>query len=383
MSDVARSSLPRSTLPRVFAFAWDAWRGLTRKHYLFTLALSLGVGLFDGLARWAEVTTETNVALWKILAAQWYETSLIGFSLLLAIAVADRIATAKRSPWVPYAAAAPVGLAVGLAVARFTWSVTAACECAGLPRPFWLDFTAPFSGYCALATFVTFGYAYRQRATQRIATLRAAQIEHAKLVRQTFESRLQAMQARVEPQFLFNTLAQVERLYETDARLADQMLDDLIVYLRAALPQLRETTSTLAKEIELARAYLNIMKVRLGDRLTFEIAMPDDAGDVRIPPMVLLPLIDHAIVYGLEPSQSGGSIRIGTSIAEGRLRLTVSDSGAGFVPGGPGEEGIQGIRERLDGLYGADAQLLLQHNQPCGTQAVMEIPYERPEGTDR
>jgi LytS/YehU family sensor histidine kinase len=95
--------------------------------------------------------------------------------------------------------------------------------------------------------------------------------------------------------------------------------------------------------------------------------------------MVLLPLIDHAIVYGLEPSHSGGSIRIATSISQGKLRLTVLDSGAGFVEAGPGNDGIQAIRDRLDALYGREAQLVLKAEESHGTRAVMEIPCERSE----
>jgi Histidine kinase len=107
------------------------------------------------------------------------------------------------------------------------------------------------------------------------------------------------MQARVEPPFLFNTLAQVKRLYEMDATLAQRMLDDLVAYLRAAMPHMRDTSSTMKQEIELARAYLDIVKIRLGDRLAFDIQVPEGAGDVRMPPMMLLPLIDHAVVRGL------------------------------------------------------------------------------------
>ena len=185
------------------------------------------------------------------------------------------------------------------------------------------------------------------------------------------------------PVIVFNTLAQVEWLYETDSKLAEQMLDDLIRYLRAALPQMRGTTSTLAQEMELVRAYLNIMKVRLQDRLAFDIQAPEDLRDARIPPMVLLPLVDHAIVYGLEQAKQGGSIEISTIAEGGKLKLTIADSGTGFVPQEPAADGIQSIRERLDALYGEGASLRLEHNNPQSTRAVMEIPYERTDSSDR
>jgi hypothetical protein len=190
------------------------------------------------------------------------------------------------------------------------------------------------------------------------------------------------MQARVEPQFLFNTLAQVKQLYDSDARLAGQMLDDLIAYLRAALPHLRESHSSLRKELELARAYLAIMQVRLGERLVFDIEAADELKDARMPPMILLPLIDHAIVYGLEPSRTGGRIRIATHASGGRLRLSITDTGAGFVPGGDSHD-LSSVEERLHALYGDDAQLKLERMQAQGTQAVMEIPYEPTDRADR
>ena len=163
---------------------------------------------------------------------------------------------------------------------------------------------------CGLATFV-----YVSLRTARLAATRRQDAEIARLDtrRRTLESRLQAMQARVEPQFLFNTLAQVRQLYEGDAGLAGKMLDDLIAYLRAALPHLRENSSTLGKEAALARAYLDIVRVRLGERLAVDIVIPEELADARLPPMMLLPLIDHALVYGLDPSHTAGSIRIETA----------------------------------------------------------------------
>jgi LytS/YehU family sensor histidine kinase len=189
------------------------------------------------------------------------------------------------------------------------------------------------------------------------------------------------MQARVEPQFLFNTLAQVRELYEQDATIAARMLDDLIAYLRAALPQLRESSSTLGREVELARAYLDIMKLRLGARLDVAFDVPDTVKGARLPPMMLLPLIDHALVYGLQPADAHGSIRVETRAAGGRLTLQVLDAGAGFVPEARAEH-LSSIVERLHALCGDDARLDLERlAERGGTRATLEIPYE--DGADR
>jgi LytS/YehU family sensor histidine kinase len=235
----------------------------------------------------------------------------------------------------------------------------------------------------SLASFV---YVNVSTSRQAAARMRSAEIARGETSRRTFESQLQAMQARVEPQFLFNTLAQVKQLFDTDARLAGRMLDDLIAYLRAALPHLRETSSTLGKEIELARAYLNIMQVRLGERLAFDFDVPDAVKDARMPPMMLLPLIDHALVYGFEKAHSGGTLHIATRASDGRLRLSIADDGAGFVPGGHASD-LKDIEARLVALYGDEAGLELERIQSAGadrgTRATLEIPYETTDGDHR
>ena len=140
--------------------------------------------------------------------------------------------------------------------------------------------------------------------------MHAAELERARTAKRTLESRLQAMQARVEPTFLFNTLSQVRDLYRADVAHGERMLDELIAYLRAAMPKMRDTSSTIGQELELVRAYLVIVRLRLGERLAFEIETPKEIGDARMPPMMLLPLVDHAIAHGLAESQATGSLYI-------------------------------------------------------------------------
>jgi LytS/YehU family sensor histidine kinase len=145
--------------------------------------------------------------------------------------------------------------------------------------------------------------------------------------------------------------------------------------LRAALPHLRESSSTLGQEVALARAYLDIMCVRLGDRLAFSIDVAASDANARMPPMMLLPLIDHALTYGLRPGARDGHIRIATRVANGRLRLEIDDSGVAFVPGG-NAEAFANIAQRLEALYGAQAHLDLERTADLGTRAVLEMPHE-------
>lgn len=254
---------------------------------------------------------------------------------------------------------------------------------------------ADFAERFDLALYVFFGnflygslaclvYVHLSAARLARARMHAAELAREQARRRTLESRLQAMQARVEPQFLFNTLAQMGDLYEHDAALGGRVLDDLITYLRAALPHLRESSSTLGQEVELVRAWLDIMRVRLGSRLAYSIDVPEATKSARLPPMLLLPLIDHALVHGLQLAEARGSIRIEARVGEGKLGLSIVDPGAGFVPEGASEH-LLAIGERLHALYGDAARFELSRlKERGGTRAMLEIPHEDgPHGGDR
>jgi LytS/YehU family sensor histidine kinase len=185
------------------------------------------------------------------------------------------------------------------------------------------------------------------------------------------------MQAQVEPHFLFNTLASVDFLIETDPPRASKMQKNLIAYLRSALPQMREGSTTLGKEIGLCRSYLEILKVRMDDRLQFAITVPQGLSSAQFPPMILQSLVENAIKHGLEPKAEGGSLTLTADIANGNLRVTVADTGLGFGVGArPGTGvGLANVRERLAALYGGRAKLVVETNTPSGTIATIEVPY--------
>ncbi len=233
-----------------------------------------------------------------------------------------------------------------------------------------------------LAALATFVYVNLRTARKAATHRHAAELARLEARRRTLESKLQAMQARVEPQFLFNTLAQVRQLYQADAAKAGKMLDDLIAYLRAALPHLRESSSTLGKEIALASAYLEIVRIRLGQRLSFDVTVPARFAHARMPPMMLLPLIDHALVCGIGKQPGPGMLRIECLGGDGRLRLTITDSGAGFMPGA-NDGDLQDIGDRLDALYGCEAQFRREALDDEGTRAILEIPYDTADRGDR
>jgi hypothetical protein len=216
----------------------------------------------------------------------------------------------------------------------------------------------------------------KKKAETRAQAATATAAEEG-LKRQLAEAQLKMMQAQVEPHFLFNTLASVDFLIETDPPRASKMQKNLIAYLRSALPQMREGSTTLGKEVGLCRAYLEILKVRMDDRLSYAITVPQGLASAQFPPMMLQSLVENAIKHGLEPKAEGGSLTITADVANGNLRVTVADTGLGFGAGArPGTGvGLANVRERLAALYGGRAKLTVDANTPTGTIATIEVPY--------
>ena len=225
----------------------------------------------------------------------------------------------------------------------------------------------------------------RSRRALAVAEEKTQQAEVSDMSRQITEARLQALQAQVEPHFLYNTLANVQALTEIDPPAANQMVGHLIQYLRASLPKMRENTSTVGQELELVRAYLNILQMRMGGRLEFSIAAPDDLLAKSFPPMMLPSLVENAIKHGLEPLREGGRIdvlvqRMITPTGD-RILIEVRDTGKGLVPDSTqpgGGVGLSNLRERLAAIYGHNARFTLESNTPRGVVATMDIPTEAP-----
>lgn len=207
-----------------------------------------------------------------------------------------------------------------------------------------------------------------------------ASAEREALLRQVSEAQMQMMQAQVEPHFLFNTLASVEYLIETDPPRAAKMQRSLIAYLRAVLPQIRENAAktNLGREADMVKAYLDLLKMRMEERLTIDYLMPDSLRNASFPPMMLQSLVENAIKHGLEVKAEGGTLQFRAERTDHVLRVIVKDDGLGFgavASNGTGL-GLQNIRERLKLLYKGKAQIIVTANQPSGVCVTIEIPYE-------
>ena len=307
--------------------------------------------------------------------------------LVAAIVIADRAVDQGARRRHAYVVAAVLGWLTGFLMSEpFDWAWRVYVLPDHWPADWsWLhgtraDFYWPLiflTWWLPIGGAVVFLYADRRAARRTAQLLQAAELDRVRRSRIAFESRLQAMQARVEPQFLFNTLDQLERLYVRDRTLAARTMDGLIAYLRAAMPLMRDTSSTVGQEIKLARAYLDIVRLRLGERLAARMDVAPNAAPVRMPPMMLLPLIDHAVLRGFDASTATGTLIVQATIDAGRLRLTMGASGARFAAEANGD-GIAAIRARLEALYRDDATLDVRCDSGDSMVAVLDVPIQQP-----
>ena len=214
----------------------------------------------------------------------------------------------------------------------------------------------------------------REKHARDQARIAKAESERHQLEKNVLEAQLALMQAQVEPHFLFNTLANVQHLVQTDPAKASHTLDSLIQYLRAALPQMREGATNLGREVDMARAFLEIHRVRMGSRLDFAIDVPEPLKCRTFPPMMLISLVENAIKHGVDPCCESGTITIRALETGGKLKVSVADTGEGVKPKHGGGVGLTTIRERLKALSGSSAQLVMEENAPRGVVASIEVP---------
>ncbi|MEG2901122.1 MAG: histidine kinase, partial [Massilia sp.] len=207
-----------------------------------------------------------------------------------------------------------------------------------------------------LALFGTKALVGGKKRADAEAQVANAAAEREAMQRQLMETKMQMMQAQVEPHFLFNTLASVEHLIRVDPPRASAMQRSLIQYLRAVLPQMRDNAvvTGLGREVDMVNAYLDLLKMRMEERLTVNLRVPDGLRSAAFPPMMLQSMVENAIKHGLECKPEGGTLNIVAEVVDSRLRVTVADDGVGFgvMPSDGTGLGLQTIRERLKLLHG-------------------------------
>lgn len=228
-------------------------------------------------------------------------------------------------------------------------------------------------GALAYAFFV-----FRQQAAQAAAQAHESDLQRVQIELQMTQARLQSLRAYIEPHFLFNTLANVHRLYRTEPGRGRAMLANFIAYVRAVLPQMRDGDTSLRQDVELARAYLGVLQVRMGARLKIRVDVPEELAALPFPPLALSTLIENAIKHGLNPMPEGGAIEITARLADGQLTVGVADTGAGLRGESGTGAGLANLRARLAALYGDAARVELEANVPRGIRATISVPMKAP-----
>jgi hypothetical protein len=201
----------------------------------------------------------------------------------------------------------------------------------------------------------------------------------SRLEREVADAKLAAMQAQIEPHFLFNTLASIDQLIQSDPPRASRLQKSLIQFLRAAIPQIRSDAqrSTLGRQAEMSLAYLEIMQMRMEERLHYEILIAESLRSAEFPSMMLQTLIENAIKHGLEPAPEGGNLIVRAEQADNRLTVSVSNGGMNYAPApdaAPGT-GLANIRDRLQLLYGDKASFTIATPANGGCLASISIPF--------
>lgn len=320
----------------LFSFGWDSslWH-LVARVYGVGLALMLVFGLFEQWPR--------RLPAWM---ARWaLQVVAVGMTVPLAFFVAFLAATSAGAP--PF------------------WETPPRLE-SFMTFTFLGMLVAPWTALAALLR-------HREAKVEKQAIDFA--LERSEMARQALDARMRLLTAQAQPHFLFNTLANVQALVEAGSPRAPKLLQSLTDYLRAAVPRLDGSANTLGQELALVRAYLELMQMRMPDRLAFSLHVDPALSPLRCPPMTLLTLVENAVQHGIDPSEEGGRIDVhAEALAGGWCRLRVVDTGVGLQAGGGGlGTGLAALRERLLWAYGPSATLALSEVKPHGVQATIEL----------
>ena len=244
----------------------------------------------------------------------------------------------------------------------------------------WLFFSSNYSSVVAGIFFGVVGvlmFNTREELLQARAALAEAHAASLQQDRRMLETELRLLQAQIEPHFLFNTLGNIASLVHSNPDGAEAMLQNLARLLRASLRRTRDQLTTLGEELDIVTAYLDIQSVRMGDRLGFSIDVPESLRALPLPPLLLQPLVENAVLHGLDPKLGSGTLSISATRTDRQLRVQVTDDGVGFDSSARGNGiGLRNIRERLQGLYGERAELVLLARPTGGITAELQLPVE-------
>jgi sensor histidine kinase YesM len=301
------------------------------------------------------------------------EALFVGMVLLFGFTVAGAWRQTLLPRWVAQVLAVTLGAALSPFIVQML-SVGGDFSAFAASRPMVRGYVLVTLSAALLGTLFALGALYRERDAQARAEALQFALERETLQRQATDARLHLMTAQIEPHFLLNTLANVQQLVESGSPRAVPVFRSLIAYLRAAMPQLHQQTATLGDEEKLVRAYLELMLMRMPDRLSFDIAIEPALRAMPFPQMGLLTLVENAIRHGIDPGCDGGRIEVGARRdADGRVQLWVADTGVGLTEGMGTGTGLRNLQERLQVFFGPDASVTLAEQTPQGVRAEIRV----------
>jgi sensor histidine kinase YesM len=362
-------------------WAARAFAGLTWRWFAIFCAVVLVFALSRPNVSQALLTHESLVSVLRAVARAYLLSWLKFTPVLLAVVATANLVRGpnwKRMTWIAIALTAGTiaGTVLSWSLAPLFFENTRIREILAKDPPMarmfrYLGLATVDLVLCAMA--VGFGY-YVKRSAAAAADLRSEEAQREEVERENVEARLSLMQAQIEPHFLFNSLASIRRLYETDPTRGRSMLQHLSRYLAASLPALRESHSTLGRELALAVAYLNVQKIRMGARLAVRVDVPEQLHPVPVPPMMLPTLVENAIVHGVGPVPKGGTVEISARMTDDKLLVQVADTGRGLTDTWGAGVGLANVRARLQSEFGPAAQFRLDARGGGGAVASIELP---------
>jgi signal transduction histidine kinase len=381
---------PRQTATRR-SDGWRRWsvRGSAAIFAAMDTAPALSSSASSLLARWAAALTVRRVAIVLLLSALAAvllnpifippfpvvlgRTLVVGTTLLLAFTAAEL----WQQRWLPRWLVQLIAVALAAPLATFIiYLFVVGGDVAELVRH-----EGRLSGFVSISVtavvlgiVVSLGALYRERDAQARAAALAFELEKSTLERQALDARLTRLHAQIEPHFLFNTLANVQALVESGSERAAPVLRHLIAYLRAAMPSLNDAEATIGGEAGLVRAYLELMHLRMPDRMSFAVTIAPELRGLRFPTMALLTLVENAVRHGIDPSEEGGAIEVGGRRDGATVTLWVQDGGVGMAETAAPGTGLTNLRARLQAFYGPDAHLDLLEVSPHGLRAEIVLP---------
>jgi hypothetical protein len=301
------------------------------------------------------------------------EALFVGMVLLFAFMAAGALRQTLLPRWVAQMLAVTLGAMLGPLVVQLLGTGGSFSAFVG-SRPLVHGYFMVFFSAAIAGSLTALGALYRERDAQARAEALQFALERETLERQASDARLHLLTAQIEPHFLLNTLANVQTLVETGSPQAVPVFRSLIAYLRGAMQQLQQESATLADEERLVLSYLEIMAMRMPDRLTYKVQVAPELKNLRFPPMALLTLVENAVRHGIDPGVDGGAIHVSAmGVGANRVCISVADTGVGMPETAGMGAGLSNLRERLKVVYGKDAALELSEQTPHGLRVDLKF----------